>query len=615
MSQPALPSIAFFMHDLSGGGVEHMRLRLAADFASRGHAVTIIVQIARGVLRNDVSPAVKLVELRQARTWRSIVPLARVLRAQRPRILFSSLDHNNVAALCARVLAGSGTKIVICQHNALRAQMASSWKYRIIPLLYRLLSPWADAMIAVSNGVADDLAAATGLSRGQVTVIHNPVVSDDDWVQGEAPHVWLADTTIPVFLFVGRLTAQKGPTLLLRAFALRLCDGPARLIFCGDGPLRDSLHQNAVRMGVAHCVHFAGYVTNPRAWMSYATALIVPSLYEGFGNVIVEALSCGTPVIATDCPHGPAEILAGGRFGWLVAVGDEHALAAAMADNARASFPAERLVRRASLFSLFACVARHQALLNRLCNAGRRKIFGLAISLLSAADICTAMLRTGRPDRMLMVISQNVDTVRLLRNHDEYAAASAAAWLICADGFPIAAYARIRGAGSRSRVTGCEIFHILATTCDSTRRVLVVTESQTTAECLHGWAERRGLGAAWRATAAMPELLADTAGQHRLVHEIAAFDPHILVVALGAPVSEVFLHRHAATLPACWALCCGQAVRVELGLTKRAPAFWQALNIEWVWRLLREPRRLGPRYMRGLVSFPVDVWIDLRYSK
>jgi exopolysaccharide biosynthesis WecB/TagA/CpsF family protein len=558
---------------------------------------------------------VKLVELGRARTWRSIVPLARVLRTQRPHILFSSLDHNNIAALCARILAGNGTKIVICQHNVLRAEVATSWKYRVVPLLYRVLAPWADAMIAVSSGVADDLAAATGLSRSRMTVIHNPVVSDQAQTPGAAPHAWLTNASIPVFLFVGRLVAQKNPGLLLRAFALRLRDGPARLIFCGEGPLHDSLHQDALSMGLANCVHFAGYVDDPRAWMSYAAALIVPSLHEGFGNVIVEALACGTPVIATDCPHGPAEILAGGRFGWLVAVGDEQALAAAMADNARACFPPERLVQRARGFSLFACVARHQALLNRLFDASRRKIFGLVFSPLSAPDICAEMLRTIRPSSMRMLIPHNVDTVRLLHSRADYAAASAAAWLICADGFPIAAYARMRGAGTRARVTGCEIFHALATASDNSRRVFVVTESVATAACVHIWATKRGFGTVWQATAAAPALLTDPAAQCRLTQDIRAFDPHILVMALGAPVSEIFLHRHSTALPACWALCCGQAVRVELDLTKRAPAFWQWLNMEWTWRLIREPRRLGLRYMQGVISFPTDVWRDLKCPK
>jgi exopolysaccharide biosynthesis WecB/TagA/CpsF family protein len=616
MSRTGLPSIAFFMHDLSGGGVEHMRLRLAAAFVARGHSVTIIVQIARGALRQQVPPDVTLVELGRARTWRSIVPLARFLRAQRPNVLFSSLDHNNAAALCARILAGRGTKIVICQHNAVSAEAASGWKYRVVPMLYRILAPWADAIIAVSGGVADDLAAATGLSRGRISVISNPVVSDQHQVPTAAPHEWLDDAAaIPVFLFVGRLVTQKNPNLLLRAFALRLRGGPARLILCGEGPLRDSLHHHAVTLGIADCVYFAGYVADPRAWMSYATALVVPSSYEGFGNVIVEALSCGTPVIATDCPHGPAEILAGGRFGWLVAVGDEQGLAAAMADNVRACFPAGRLVLRASGFSLFACVARHQMLINRLLDAGRREIFGLVFSSRSAAEISDEILRIGRPDAMRLLISQNVDTVRLLRARSDYAAASAAAWLISADGFPIATYTRMRGAGTRGRVTGCEIFHLLASVSDSSRRVLVVTESQATAECLRGWATERGLGSAWQATAAAAALLTDTAGQLRLAHDIAAFEPQILVMALGAPVSEIFLHRHAASLPPCWALCCGQAVRVELGLAKRAPQFWQSLNMEWAWRLMHEPTRLGPRYLRGLVSFPFHVWRDIIGSR
>jgi exopolysaccharide biosynthesis WecB/TagA/CpsF family protein len=399
----------------------------------------------------------------------------------------------------------------------------------------------------------------------------------------------------------------------LRAFALRLRAGAARLILLGEGPLLSALQQEAADLEISHAVHFAGFVANPRPWMTNASALVLSSRYEGFGNVIIEAFFCGTPVIATDCPFGPGEILAGGRFGWLVPVGDAAGMAAAMTDNARASFSPARLLSRAEAFSVTACVVRHQALFERILRRCRRRPFGLAFSQLDATSICARMLDVALDGNMRTVMPQNLDTLRLIRHRPEYAEASRAADITCADGFPVALYARLRGVGSGPRVTGCDIFHVLADSARKhRRRVLVVAEGPRTADALHRWADARDLGSLWHAVVAPPRLLDDPEGQQSLVQCVARCAPDILVMTLGAPASEIFVHRHRSSLRARWALCCGQAVRVELGLAWRAPAWLGRLNLEWAWRLMHEPKRLAPRYLRDALATPMLVMADLR---
>jgi len=608
------PAIALFMHDLSGGGVERMRLRLADGLLRQGHAVTLIVQYARGSLKAEIPHGVELVELGHARTWGSVIRLAKVLRERRPDILLSSLDHNNIAALCARLLAGGRTRLVICQHNALSAEAVIGWRYRVVPPLYRLLSHFADGIVAVSVGVAADLSLTTGIRLGRLTVIHNPITDDAaELSPAEPPNPWFADPAVPVFLFVGRLVGQKDPALLLRSFALRLQHGPARLILLGEGPNLPALREQAQELGVSDAVHFAGFVADPRPWMAHATALVVPSQYEGFGNVIVEALSCGTPVIATDCPHGPNEILAGGRFGWLVPVGDAAALADAMRDDARASFPAPKLMKRAQTYSVSTCVARHQALFERILRPRpRRLLFGLAFSKMKADEVCARIVDQPPNGAVRLVVTPNLDHLRLLRQLPDFAKACNFAEIICPDGFPVAAYGRLRGVMAGGRVTGCDIFRLLANGAPTHRRkVLVVSESAETQLALQGWATARDLNDCWQSIVAPKNLLGDSAGRSRLLATIGAARPDILVMSLGAPVSEIFIYRHRSHLPPCWGLCCGQAVRVELGLDRRAPTALRRLNLEWAWRLMREPARLGPRYLRDALTFPIAIMADL----
>ncbi len=363
-----LRHLAVYMHDLSGGGVERMRLELIRVFLARGLAVTLVLHARTGALAQAVPAGCRVVVLGGGRTAQDVPGLARFLRRERPDVLLVSLDHNNIAAMLARRLAGGPTRLVICQHNALSAEAEHmrGWKYRAVPLLYRLLAGAADGIVAVSAGVADDLARTAGLARRRVTVIHNPVISGDFMARASAPAAdpWLADDAPPVLVWVGRLVAQKDPHTLLRAFAG--VAPPARLLLLGEGELRPELERLAAALGLDGRVRFAGFQANPLPWIREAHALVLSSRYEGLGNVIVEALGCGTAVVSTDCPHGPREILEDGRHGALVPVGDADALAAAMRTVLAGGHDPAALRARAAAFTAEHAVAQHLALFARL---------------------------------------------------------------------------------------------------------------------------------------------------------------------------------------------------------------------------------------------------------
>ena len=285
--------IAFYMHDLSGGGVERMRLLLIDALRARGRHVLLVVQSADGPLKALLPADLPLVVLGHGTTWAGLPGLVRFLRTRRPDVLVSSLDHNNIAALLAKCFSRTGTRLVMCQHNALSAETALGWKYRLVPILYRLLHRVADGIVAVSNGVADDLSATAGIARRRITTIYNPVIGPGFQERAAPPPEtrWLGDRSRPTLVFAGRLTEQKDPRTLLEAFALLLPFVPARLLILGDGPLRAELEETARELGLSGSVSFAGFQSNPLPWISQASALVLSSRYEGLGNVIVEALA------------------------------------------------------------------------------------------------------------------------------------------------------------------------------------------------------------------------------------------------------------------------------------------------------------------------------------
>jgi len=221
-----------------------------------------------------------------------------------------------------------------------------------LPLL-RWLYPQADAIVAISHGVADDLVTRVGVRRDRITVIHNPVDIAGAGALAAEPldHPWFAPGEPPVVLAAGRLVAQKDFFTMLDAFARVRARRPVRLVVLGDGPLRAALRTRAETLGVAADAAFPGFAANPFRFMARAGVFALSSRWEGFGVVLVEALACGCPVVSTDCPSGPAEILEHGRWGALVPVGDPARLAEALAAALDDPEDADARRRRAADFA------------------------------------------------------------------------------------------------------------------------------------------------------------------------------------------------------------------------------------------------------------------------
>ena len=269
----------------------------------------------------------------------------------------ANVDHNNVAAALAKAVACSGTKLVICQHNPLSADYHATvnWKHRVVPWCYRALASHIDHAVAVSDGVAGELVGA-GIPAAKVSTIFNAVIGDDFEDRANVPvhHPWLLKKDRPVFVTAGRLVEMKDQKTLLRAFAIHVRQRPSRLMLLGAGPMLDELRHLAHSLGIAEHVAFEGFVPNPLPYMRAADAFVLSSRSEGFGNVLVEAMGCGTPVISTNCPHGPADILANGKYGILVPPRDPDALAPAFGRilDEREKWPRKHLQGRASTVQL-----------------------------------------------------------------------------------------------------------------------------------------------------------------------------------------------------------------------------------------------------------------------
>jgi glycosyltransferase involved in cell wall biosynthesis len=321
--------VAFYLRVLYGGGAERAMLNLMQELVRWGARVDLLLNSVDGAYLSQVPPEVRIIDLKALRLLLGLLPLKRYLQKEQPAILISSLHYASEIAIWAKWLSGATTKVVVSEQNTLSVHARQRSSDRWSPLLAKLFYPMADGVVAVSQGVAQDLAQTTGLPLERIQVIHNPVITPAMLQQAQEPidHAWFRDGEPPVVLGVGRLDPQKDFPTLIRAFAQVRQTRSARLMILGGGHERDNLKALVTQLGLENDVAFVGFVNNPYAYMSKADVFVLSSAWEGFGNVLVEAMAVGTPVISTDCPSGPAEILDRGKYGALVAIGDVDNLA------------------------------------------------------------------------------------------------------------------------------------------------------------------------------------------------------------------------------------------------------------------------------------------------
>jgi glycosyltransferase involved in cell wall biosynthesis len=354
--------ICLFPGHLQMSGVIRTTINLAEAFLQRGMAVDLFLTRAGGQYWDQL-PAGVGVHVGSGSKKRSFPALIRYLRRARPAGLIAAHPGVNVMSILARRFAAVPTRVIATIHNDTSVRPATDRRLRSMGLtrVMRMTYPHADSIVAVSAGVADDAARATGLPRDRIDVIYNPIVTPALLRSATDPidHPWFEPAEPPVILAAGRLTRQKDLTTLVRAFALVRVEVAARLLILGEGEDRPLL-ENLVRdLGMGEHVALPGAVDNAMPYMARASVLALSSAWEGLPTVLVEAMAVGTPVVATDCPSGPAEILDNGRFGELVPVGDAEALAAAIVHTLRAPPPREVLVERARDFSADAAADRY----------------------------------------------------------------------------------------------------------------------------------------------------------------------------------------------------------------------------------------------------------------
>lgn len=326
--------IAIFLRSLAGGGAERVIVNLSRSFVEKGLKVDLVLTRIKGSYNSEVPPEVRIVDLQAPKLPTSIPKLTNYLKKEQPFALLSALHYPCEIALWAKRLAGVSTRIIVSEHNTLsvEAKRLPQLTARLTPISARLFYPWADGIIAVSQGVANDLANVTKLPRERIKVIYNPVITKDLLEKARQPvdHPWFRSGEPPVVLAVGRLIAQKDYPTLLRAFAKVVQETAAKLVILGGGQERERLNNLVRELGIENHVTMLGFVTNPYAYMAQAKVFALSSAWEGLPTVIIEAMAVGTPVVATDCPSGPAEILDRGKYGELAPVGNSEAMAQAI---------------------------------------------------------------------------------------------------------------------------------------------------------------------------------------------------------------------------------------------------------------------------------------------
>ncbi|MCH8549099.1 MAG: glycosyltransferase [Balneolaceae bacterium] len=341
--------VALFIPTLDGGGAQRVVLNLAEGLVGLGIEVDLILVKKKGDLLSQIPAGVRLVNLGKNRTLTSLLSLIKLVRKKRYSALITFMNYVNTSVLLTKPFLPKETKLVITEHNTLSTKLDGGGvkvSQKVKLYLMKILYPKADKMVAVSGGVAENVSLTIGIEN-QFEIIYNPIVNQ------KLKEITKADNRVafpwdhnqePVIIGVGRLTRQKNFRNLIEAFHIVNRDVPSRLAIFGEGELREDLEILVTQLNLQHRVWMPGFVDNVYDYMKASDLFVLSSSWEGFGNVLVEAMACGVPVISTDCPSGPSEILENGKWGGLAENDNVNSLAETMLRSL--SMKQERLLNK-----------------------------------------------------------------------------------------------------------------------------------------------------------------------------------------------------------------------------------------------------------------------------
>ena len=343
-----------------------MMVTLANAFAERGYTVDLVLASATGPYLSEVSVAVNVVDLGRSRVITSLPRLVRYLIQRKPTALLSAMGHANLVALLAKKLSGENTRVVVSEREdpSVRRGDLRNIRSSIIDFANRHFYAKADGIHAVSYGVGRAVARKFGLPVESVQVVYNPIdikhisrLADE-----KVTKRLMVDNECSLIVSAGRLSKQKDYSTLVKALSLVRQDIDACLVILGEGDMRGELEQQISELGLEKHVMLPGFFENPFSVMKRADLFVLSSLWEGLPNVLIQSMACGTPVVSTDCPSGPSEILENGKWGRLIEVGDANALALAIIGTLNEEAHPD-VVKRAGDFSIDKGVAGYLDLL------------------------------------------------------------------------------------------------------------------------------------------------------------------------------------------------------------------------------------------------------------
>lgn len=371
-------TIAFFLPSLGGAGAERNVINLISSLDKNKYKIFLVLGSVEGVFREGIPERISIIKLNTSNVLILFFKLIEYFRKEQPDIFISSFPHINSICLLAKIISGANSKIVITEHT-LFSLIPSTTKTignkliaaLILPYLIKIIYPKADSIICVSESVAKDLSNVIN-DKGKIRIIYNPVTDNKILKLAKEPidNPFLTNSKIPVIASVGRLVKAKDYPNLLKAFNLVVKKQPAFLIILGEGPEEQKIKIIASKLGISKNLALLGFKKNPYKYIKKASIFVLSSFREGFGNAVIEAMACGTPVVATNGRSGTGEIIENGKNGVLVPISNPEALAGAILEILNNPSLSIRLSsegrKRSEYFSIEKSVKKYEEIFDKL---------------------------------------------------------------------------------------------------------------------------------------------------------------------------------------------------------------------------------------------------------